>query len=204
MRYRNKIEVGEDVEFKNDEDCVEGLLKSFCRGGNILVHRDHGWMDGWSRPTIKIPDFWRLTDPKYLGPKEKQSIVFNINCLSGHYMGEETSSLPNLPDSANNCFSEALLKGTISPVCGRINLKCPSVIAAVMESPTFHNDWFVKAMFEKIYGNILSEMPNTAKSKLGDILKFGRLLLFAYIENNSLSIYDCEIYHILGDPSLQV
>lgn len=204
LRYRNKEKIGEDILFLDDEECVESILEAFRSGENIIVHRDHGWMDGWSRPTLKIPDFWKLKNSESQNPKEKPSIVFNINCLSGHFMGEEGDLPPNLPDPSYDCFSEVLLKGTISPLYGRINLKCPAVVASVVESPTFHNDWFVKGMFERIYGNILGSPRNTSRHKLGDIMSFGKLILFTCMDNNSLSIYNCEIYQILGDPSIKI
>ena len=203
LEYRDGTPVG-CLDFLNSSQCKTKIIDSLRTGANIIVHRDHGWMDGWSRPNFKIPDTWTLfSDSETPKLNKGPSIVFNINCLSGHFMGENTG---NMPEKTNDCFSEVLLKGTILPSGARLNLNCPVLIAAVTESPSFHNDWMLKGIFERIYGGILSRIPGEApgNTKIGDALNFGRILLLTCMDNQGINMYENEIYHILGDPTLRI
>ncbi len=203
LEYRDGAPVG-CLDFLDPDQCKTKIIDSLRAGANIIVHRDHGWMDGWSRPNFKIPDTWSLSsgsEPSDLNLKP--SIVFNINCLSGHFMGEYSEIMPK---KINDCFSEVLLKGTIMPSGSRLNLNCPALIAAVTESPSFHNDWLLKGIFERIYGGILSNIPGEApgSTKVGDALNFGRMLLLTCMDNQGMNMYENEIYHLLGDPTLRI
>ena len=206
LKFRDGTNVGVNIAFLSTKDSKEKILETFNRGGEFIVHRDHGYMDGWSRPNFKIPDFWKIEEMDANDySKRKPSIVFNINCLSGHFAGETSLKLPQ-PN--NDCFSETLLLGPELPDGTKINIKCPAVIAAVDESPTFHNDWLIKAIFDGIYGGIISrkpeEMAKPEKVRLGNVLNLAKMLMFTSMEEISLNMYENEIYHIIGDPTLLV
>jgi len=203
LEYRDGTPVG-CLDFLNPAQCKARIINSLRTGANIIVHRDHGWMDGWSRPNFKIPDTWTLSSDSETPELNKgPSIVFNINCLSGHFMGEYSEKMPK---KTNDCFSEVLLKGTILPSGARLNLNCPALIAAVSESPSFHNDWLLKGIFERVYGGILSNIRSEApgNTKIGDALNFGKMLLLTCMDNQGINMYENEIYHLLGDPTLRI
>jgi len=206
LYYRDGSEVDNAVPFLNSSDSKAAILEAFRSGERIIVHRDHGYMDGWSRPNFKIPDTWEITpDVNPSSPATKPSIVFSMNCLSGHFMGEKSLKLPK---PYNDCFSEALVIGVDLPDGTKLNLNCPAVIAAVDESPTFHNDWLIKAIFDGIYGGIIStrtdDMENVSKVRIGNVLNLAKMLLFTSIEETGLNMYENEIYHLLGDPTLLI
>lgn len=199
--YRN----GEPIDnpssmFTDVEDLKDRILDAFRTGNRIIVHRDHGYMNGWSRPRFKIPDFWALFDTDVEIPS---SVVFNINCLSGHFVGENTT---RMPQKYYDCFSEVLLKGTLLPDGIRRNLKCPAVIASVEESPSFHNDWLIKGIFDGIYGGVIGRNNDilTEKTQLGAVVNLGKILLFTCMDDPCLNMYESEIYHVLGDPTILI
>ena len=169
------------------------------------MHRDHGWMNGWAHPNFKVPDLWGVQcTPDY------PTIVFNINCLSGRFTGDEEAGLPKykLPVKENDCFSEALLKGTVLPNGNRLDFKIPAVIAASEVSPSFENDWLLKIMFDEIYGGILTDKPKKSsemgKQRIGDIFNIAKILLYAYQGDRDMHVHDNVVFNILGDPTLLV
>jgi hypothetical protein len=201
LRYRD----GESVEnpetlFTDKSELKNKIMESFRSGNRIIVHRDHGYMNGWSRPCCKIPDLWTIFES---GIEEvPASIIFNINCLSGHFTGEKTTKMP---EKYYDCFSEVLIKGPVLPCGIRKNLRCPAVIASVEESPSFHNDWLIRGIFDEIYGGILSRNNSPGgKKKLGEVVNLGKALLFTSMDDLCLNMYESEIYHVLGDPSILI
>jgi len=80
-----------------------------------------------------------------------------------------------MPEKNYDCFSEVLIKGPVLPDGGRRNLKCPAVFASVEESPSMHNDWLIKAIFDGIYGGIISRTNNLSERvKLGNDINLGK------------------------------
>lgn len=200
LRYKN----GEYVEnpeslFTESEQLKPKILDAFRSGNRIILHRNHGYMCGWSRPHFKIPDFWALFQTENEIPS---SIVFSMNCLTGHFTGEKTGKLPD-----KNCdsFAEVLIKGPVLPDGVRRNMRCPAVFAAVEESPTMHNDWLIKSIFDGIYGGIISRTTSQGGSiRLGNAVNLGKALLFTCMDDPCLNMYENEIYHVLGDPTIKI
>ncbi len=207
------------INFLDDDTAKDKIVNAFREGGRFIVHRDHGWMNGWAYPNFKIPDLWKINCSS-----NEPSIVFNINCLSGRFTGENFGSSSvienseicadsiknrfNMPKCSNDSFSEVLLKGTILPNGNHLNLKCPAVIASTEVSPSFENDWLIKIMFDTIYGGILSGKPKNeedfGQQRIGDVLNVAKILLNAYQGDREMHIYENVVFHILGDPTLKV
>jgi len=199
LRYRNGELVENPESLFTDVNLLkEKIVGAFRSGNRIILHRNHGYMNGWSRPNFKIPDLWALFDSD--SAEIHSSVVFNINCLSGHFTGERTT---RMPEKNYDCFSEVLIKGPVLPDGGRRNLKCPAVFASVEESPSMHNDWLIKAIFDGIYGGIISRTNNLSERvKLGNVINLGKALLLTCMDDPCLNMYENEIYHILGDPTI--
>ena len=217
-KYRDGTKLDDTIKFLEACEAKEKIQEAFRTGGQFIVHRDHGWMDGWAHPNFKITDTWTVQiDPDCVCKDRKPSIVFNINCLSGRFTGElfagceddlTSDTCYKLPKPENDCFSEVLLKGTLLPDGSRLNLKCPAVIASTEVSPSFENDWLLKIMFDLIYGGILTDKPKKeiemGKQTIGSILNTAKMLLRAYQGDRGMHMHENIAFHVLGDPTLKV
>jgi hypothetical protein len=223
-RYRDGTCLDPSNHFLDANTARSRIIEAFRKGGRFIVHRDHGWMNGWAHPNFKIPDTWQVKyENKVKHKKSLPSIVFNMDCLTGRFTGENFSDCINepmpgsngwvekcykMPKDDNDCFSEALLKGPVLPDGSRLNLTCPAVIASTEVSPTFENDWLLKIMFDLIYGGILSGEPKPTdalgQQRLGTILNTAKILLHAYIGDRGMHLHENIAFHVLGDPTLKV
>lgn len=204
-KYRDETDLDGAIRFLDIEEAKNMTKNVFRKGGRFLVHRDHGWMNGWAHPNFKVPDLWGVQCTS-----DYPTIVFNINCLSGRFTGDEEAGLPKykLPVKENDCFSEALLKGTVLPNGNRLDFKIPAVITASEVSPSFENDWLLKIMFDEIYGGILTDKPKKnsemGKQRIGDVFNIAKILLYAYQGDRDMHVHDNVVFNILGDPTLLV
>lgn len=217
--YRDGTRLDKAIEFLDNDEATKKILNAFNIGGRLIVHRDHGWMNGWAYPNFKIPVLWKIKNSS-----KNPSIVFNINCLSGRFTGENYGSSSsfedsdrcndsicnkyNMPKCNNDSFSEVILKEIKKPDGNRINLKCPAVVASTEVSPSFENDWLLKIMFDRIYGGILSGKPKAqeemGKQRIGDVLNLSKILLYSYQGDRGMHKHENVVFHILGDPTLKL
>ncbi|GAB6163410.1 hypothetical protein JCM12298_25700 [Desulfothermus naphthae] len=168
-----------------DETTATGMLISETAEGQLIVgHRDHGGTTGWAHPpfTISNLDAIMSTYP---------SIFLSINCWTGRF----DLSAPS------DCFAEAMLK---------LKGGAPSLIAATRPSGTWRNDSLIKALFDALFPGVIPTYPDTTASyaiknnRLGDILNYAKMYLFVAHGINSGVKDHLEIYHVIGDPTLEV
>ena len=187
QEYRDGTPVPEEV--KNaivDGALATNMLISTTAEGQLLVgHRDHGGADGWSHPSFGRNHLAAVTS-------EQPTIFYSINCLTGKFDR-------NAPTES---FAEMVL---------RIKGGAPSLIAATRVSGTFRNDSLQKAMFDAMWPGILPAFPGTTASyavrhnRLGDILNYAKSYLPIAHSGNFAGIKDhFEIYHVIGDPTLEL
>jgi hypothetical protein len=176
-------------EVKNamvDGGTATGMLISAVEEGQLMMaHRDHGDANGWSHPSF---------NKNHVGgiDTDVPTPFYSINCLTGKFdLSGGTES-----------FAEKIL-----------NMKggAPSLIAATRVSHTFLNDDLMKAQFDAMWGGVLPTFPDTTASypvknnRLGDILNYAK----AYLPLDNSGIPDrirdhFEIYHVVGDPTLEL
>ncbi len=167
-----------------DGDTATDMLISETAEGELLMgHRDHGGTDGWSHPPFKTDHLDAITSAY-------PSIFYSINCLTGRFDANPTDS-----------FAEAVLK---------LNGGAPSLIAATNLSGTWRNDSFMKALFDAIFPGVIPTYPGTTASygikcqRLGDILNYAKVYLLVAHGANSGVKNHFELYHVIGDPTLEV
>lgn len=185
--YRDGTTVPEDV--KNaivDGTTATNMLIDATREGRLIIaHRDHGSPDGWSHPEF---------EQRHLPAAESrmQSIFYSLNCQTGRFDSDPS-----------NCFAEAILA---------MNGGTPSLIAATRNSHSFLNDDLMKALFDGMWGGVLETFPDSSTAsypikynRLGDLLNYGKTYLPIGMAGGTANIQDhFEIYHVIGDPSLEL
>jgi hypothetical protein len=167
----------------DNETAARRVVAAVNQGCLFLAHRDHGDTNGWYRPTFTDQELDRITSAV-------PSMFFSINCLTGAW--PETTK--------TECFAEKAL---------RRRGAAPSLIAATEVSNTWLNNYLIRALFDAMYGGLIPTFPGTTvsypirNSRLGDILNYAKSYLPTVA--NGAEIKDhCEIYHVLGDPTLEL
>ncbi|HPE87192.1 MAG TPA: C25 family cysteine peptidase [Bacteroidales bacterium] len=94
-------------------------------GAFMLLHRDHGYENGWGEPAYSSSDIAGLNN-------EDLTFVLSLNCLTGKY------------NMAGTCFAEAFHRHATG---------CTGIIAASETSYSFVNDAYCWGMFDHMWGN---------------------------------------------------
>jgi hypothetical protein len=149
-------------------------------GRFLMIHRDHGWSDGWGTPGFGTADVQALTNGSLL------PVLLSVNCSSGAYDYDETSFA-----------GEALVK----PDGGAVG-----VFGDTRDSPTWHNTQIAWGFVDALLPTILpTEGPATAQ-RTGDALINGKLRLAGLAPPATDGNTRAELYlwHFFGDPSMQM
>jgi hypothetical protein len=187
QEYRDGTPVPQAVKDALVEHTLASdMLISTTAEGQLLVgHRDHGDSSGWSHPSFNRNHLAAITS-------EQPTIFYSINCLTGQFdLTAPTES-----------FAEMIL---------RMKGGAPSLVAATRLSGTFRNDSLEKAMFDAMWPGVLPTFPGSTASyavrhnRLGDILNYAKSYLPIAHSGDNAGIKDhFEIYHVIGDPTLEL
>lgn len=175
------------VEVRNaiveGDDATDMLISETSDGQLLVGHRDHGSETGWAHPSFNKVHIESILS-------SYPSIFYSINCLTGRFDYNPSDS-----------FAEAILEHKGG---------APSLIAATELSGTWRNDSLMKALFDAMWPGVISTFPGTTASyaiknnRLGDILNYGKsYLLVAHGTNDGVKAH-FEMYHVVGDPTLQL
>jgi hypothetical protein len=187
LYYRNGTPVPADLvaDLLPAATATQRLVDAATEGHLIIAHRDHGSEDGWYMPPLSRADLDRITGTM-------PSLFHSVNCLTGAFQATTTTE----------CFAEKILRqpGT-----------APTLIAATELSNTWHNNALMLGLFDALYGGLLPTFPGTTASypirfnRFGDVLNYARAYLATSFAGNPLGVLaNYEMYHVLGDPSLEV
>jgi len=185
QRYKDGTTIPADVRgaIVSDSDATDRLISETSEGQLLIGHRDHGGTTGWSHPSFNND---HLENIRSAYP----SIFYSINCLTGRF--DSTSS---------DCFAESILE---------LDGGSPSLVAATEPSGTWRNDSLMKALFDALWPGVIATFPGTTASyavkdnRLGDILNYAKSYLLVAHGSNSGVRDHLEIYHVIGDPTLQL
>jgi hypothetical protein len=149
-------------------------------GPFMVVHRDHGYSDGWSTPAFGTANAQALTNGANL------PVVLSINCSSGAYDYDETS------------FSGEAL---VNPNGGAVG-----VFGDTRDSPTNHNSIMALGFVDGMLPSVLAGEGPASAQRTGDALITGKLRLVgisppATDGNTRDELY---LWHYYGDPSMQM
>ena len=169
-----------------DGSTATDMIVSAATVGNLIIgHRDHGNWNGWSHPSFTIAHLDNVTG-------DMPTIFYSINCLTGEF--DYTTP--------TECFAEKIL---------RMKGGAPSLVAATRVSGTWRNHSLIKGLFDAIWAGIIATFPGTTASypvrrrRLGDILNYAKSYLpIKHSGDNSGIKNHFEIYHVVGEPTLEV
>jgi hypothetical protein len=149
-------------------------------GRFMVVHRDHGWSDGWGTPGFSTTNVTALTNGPFL------PVVLSINCSSAAYDYDETSFV-----------GEALVKANGGAV---------GAFGDTRDSPTWHNTQIALGFVDGLLPSVLPAEGPLFKQRVGHALINGKLRLAGLAPPSTDGSTRNELYlwHYFGDPSMQM
>ncbi len=156
----------------------------------LVQHRDHGSQTGgWATPPYSPTTAGALTNGTRL------PVVMSINCETAWF------------DGGSESLAESFLKNT--------NGGSHAVIGATRVSYSWYNDWFVHGLYECMYTNYFETLSGLPYYKpgltysnnyvghgthLGQILNFGKILMYEKEGAGTVTQIEFDILTLLGDP----
>jgi hypothetical protein len=156
------------------------VTNAWNEGRFMVVHRDHGYSDGWGDPSFGTGEVNALTNGT------KLPVVLSINCSSGAYDYDDTS------------FAQSAL---VKPDGGAVG-----VFGDTRDSPTWHNSQIALGFVDALLPSVLPSEGPATKQRMGDALINGKLRLAGIAPPASDGNTRAELYlwHYFGDPSMQM
>ena len=160
------------------------FLNSYNDGRFVILHRDHGWPDGFAEPTIHSGHVPGLTNGS------QQPVVFGINCASAAF---DTPAHPS--------FVELQV---LRPDGGAI-----AGFGDTRVSPSFPNNHMALGFFDAMFPLAVEDYGNDPGTRrLGDVLIQGKQYMATqegFEWHGSGDTYvEHYLYHLLGDPTMQM
>jgi hypothetical protein len=149
-------------------------------GRFMVIHRDHGWSDGWGTPGYGTADVNALTNGANL------PVVLSINCSSAAYDYDETSFV-----------GEGLVKADGGLV---------GAFGDTRDSPTWHNTQIALGFVDGLLPSVLPGEGPAFKQRTGNALITGKLRLagLAPPATDGSTRNELYLWHYFGDPSMQM
>jgi hypothetical protein len=159
------------------------FFDAYNDGRFAILHRDHGWPDGWAEPTLHsghVPLFTNGT---------QQPVVFGIDCSSAAF-----------DNPAHPSFVELQV---LRPDGGAI-----AGFGDTRVSPSFPNNHMALGFFDALFPSTVADYGGPETRRLGDVLIRGKQYMATqegfewhgagdtYVEHY--------LYHLLGDPTMQM
>lgn len=178
---------------------TQDILDAVNEGRFLLLHRDHGSIQGMGRPSFSVGDVYDLDNG------DLQPVVFSVNCASG-FFDSETAGGECGAEATYRYFSEILLLQQDGAV---------GILGDTRNSPTWSNNALTLGFFDAIWPETLADYGGaTSYRRLGDILNYGKQYLLARaigdagspVSGAKVSDIGTEMYiwHVIGDPTLEM
>ncbi len=175
------------------------VVNAINAGRFLILHRDHGGINGWGDPSFGTGNLASLTNGA-LTP-----VVYSINCASGLW-DNETRNPANDAYTYNTNVGGAYWAESIL----RQNGGAVGVIGDTRNSPTWANSALARGLIDATWPTLLPFGGAGSIRRLGDILNHGKLYMLGQVgvaqtagsvssgEANTNNV----LYHVLGDPTL--
>ncbi|MFA6299338.1 MAG: C25 family cysteine peptidase [Nocardioides sp.] len=156
-------------------------------GRFLMVHRDHGWSDGWGDPLFTTTEVNALTNTN-----DQLPVLMSINCASASYDNDETSFV-----------QQALVKETGGAV---------AAFGDTRNSPSWHNSQIGLGFLDGLLPHVLLGEGPSAKLRVGDALVNGKLRLAGLAPPSGPGIAggdgntrnELYLWHLFGDPTMKM
>lgn len=167
-------------------------------GRFLIMHRDHGWQEGWSHPEYELPAIDDLTNGSL------QPVVFSVNCASGFWDNETAGGAYGT--TVNGVyFCEKLLR--------KANGGAVGILGDTRNSPSWANSVLTQGFYDAIWPSAIGSFGGaTSQRRLGDILNHGKLYLMSKVGfsvmgeviANSSAVNELYLWHCIGDPTMEI
>jgi hypothetical protein len=149
-------------------------------GRFLMIHRDHGYSDGWGTPGFSTTNVQALTNGNLL------PVLLSINCSSGAYDYDETSFA-----------GESLVKANGGAV---------GVFGDTRDSPTWHNTQIALGFADGMLPFILPSEGPATRQRTGNALINGKMRLagLAPPATDGSTRNELYLWHYFGDPTMQL
>jgi hypothetical protein len=190
LLHTNGALYGGSQTYVSTSSGTAAISSAINSGVWLVQHRDHGSQTGgWATPPFSPSHASALVNAN------KLPVVMSINCETAWF------------DGTSDSLAEAFLKNA--------NGGSHCVIGATRVSYSWHNDWFVSGLYECMYTNYfetLSAIPyykaglaygnNPAGhgTHIGQMLNFGKMLIYDKEGAGSITQLEFDILTLLGDP----
>jgi len=189
--------IGAASGFPWDADEAD-ITNAWNDGRFLIMHRDHGWQEGWSHPEYELPAIDDLTNGVL------QPVVFSVNCASG-FWDNETAGGAYGTTVGGVYFCEKLLR--------KANGGAVGILGDTRNSPSWANSVLTQGFYDAIWPSAIGSFGGTASQRrLGDILNHGKLYLMSKVGfsvmgetiYNSDAVSELYLWHCIGDPTMEI
>ena len=148
-------------------------------GRFMVIHRDHGYSDGWGTPSYGTANVQALTNTIL-------PVLLSINCSSGAYDYDETSFA-----------GESLVKANGGAV---------GVFGDTRDSPTWHNSQLALGFVDGMLPFVLPSEGPATRQRTGNALINGKMRLagLAPPATDGSTRNELYLWHYFGDPTMQM
>ena len=178
-----------------DSQDVEDALND---GRFLVLHRDHGGKNGWSKPSYNKSLLANLNNGDLL------PVILSVNCASGLFDNETNGGDYNT-STTSTYFVERALRMSGGGAVG--------VIGDTRNSGTWVNNAITRGFFDAIFPSTLGDYGSSSSvNRLGDILNAGKMYMVSQVGvaqtagsvTSQRSNHNLVIYHAFGDPTLEL
>jgi hypothetical protein len=177
------------------DGAAADITSAIHSGIFLLMHRDHGGdrnggntHTGWGDPQYNETHIAALANGSLL------PVVLSVNCMTGWFDGETDAYAARNYES----FCELFLTKENGGAVG--------VFGATRVSYSGYNDFLAEGFIDCVFPDFLTSVPNNsgASSMLGPMLNHGKVAMDILWGVGSITLTEYEIFHVIGDPSLQM
>ncbi len=177
------------------------VVDAFNDGTFLILHRDHGFKNGWGDPDFRLDNHSQLTNGTMT------PVVYSINCASGLF-DNETRDPANDNYNYNTTMNETYWAEDLLRRSGG----AVAVIGDTRNSPTWANSALARGLIDATWPGTVPEGGNTRTRRLGKILNYGKLYLLGQVGvaqtagsvSNRHAEGDVLMFHLFGDPTMKM
>ena len=191
------------------------VVNSVNAGTSVLLHRDHGWWNGWGTPSFGIGNLAAISVMNNQFP-----VVFSINCASGVFDGETVDLPGNIVGGGYMTAAEETsvwwAESFVRKADGAL-----AVIGDTRSSSTVDNNHLVIGLFDAILPGLAPGFGGAVPiRRLGDVLNHAKSYISAVSSGGAQNQHPFDvggvrpnvgglrqqlnIYNLLGDPTVQL